>query len=51
MPKDSKKNCFIHICLFIAYLMTMSVAQTLQHWLIELMNNDLERIWKEAVIT
>jgi hypothetical protein len=42
---------FLLIYLFVVYLMTLSVAQTIQRRMVgRLMNTELERMWKEAVV-
>jgi hypothetical protein len=42
---------FVNICAYFIYLMTLSVAQNIQlrmkQWY---MNDELERMWKEAVV-
>jgi hypothetical protein len=35
---------------FVVYVMILSVAHTTKHQRIELMSNELERIWKEAAV-
>jgi hypothetical protein len=44
-------NLFIFMCLFIVYLTTLSVAQTIERRMIKWsMNNELETTWQEAVV-
>jgi hypothetical protein len=41
----------VYTSLFSVYLTTLSVAQTVQHQPTgRLVNNELERMWKEAVV-
>jgi hypothetical protein len=49
--KEQTKNRY-GIYLFVCYLMTVLVHQIIQRPLtIRLMNNELKRMWKEAVLT
>jgi hypothetical protein len=39
------------LCLFVVYLTMLSTAPTIRQMMGSLMNNELERIWMEAVVT